>query len=71
MELRPEYQLEIINFIARNILPKLDELCLLCALIPVVCIVETWLDVLSCLVDKITITNKDLIICFIIVHAIG
>ena len=44
---RSDCGLEIIYFNARSILPKLDELCLLCAdLSPhVVCIVETWLDV--------------------------
>ena len=59
---RPDCGLEIIYFNARSILPKLDELHLLCADSSphVVCIVETWLDD-SVFDNKLTIPNYCLV----------
>ena len=59
---RPDCGLEIIYFNARSILPKLDELRLLCADSSphVVCIVETWLDD-SVFDNELTIPNYCLV----------
>ena len=56
--------LEILYYNARSILPKLDELRLLCGdLNPhVVCIVETWLDN-SVLDNQLTISYFQLFSC--------
>ena len=59
---RPDCGLEIIYFNARSIVPKLDELRLLCAESSphVVCIVETWLDD-SVFDNELTISNYCLV----------
>lgn len=59
---RSDCGLEIIYFNARSILPKLDELRLLCADSSphVVCIVETWLDD-SVFDNELTIPNYCLV----------
>ena len=59
---RPDCGLEIIYFNARSILPKHDELRLLCADSSprVVCIVETWLDD-SVFDNELTISNYCLV----------
>ena len=41
--LNSDQNLSILYYNARSLLPKFDELCALCELPGVVCIVETWL----------------------------
>ena len=66
---RPDCGLEIIYFNARSILPKLDELSLLCADSSphVVCIVETWLDD-SVFDNELTIPNYCLVRLMVAVY---